>query len=212
MDGAAKRGWRRKQRPARGNERGSSRPLSQYFVRKTASASGSSRGAARTKVDNVCALQQSVANGAQLLAEPTGLAARDVAVRAALGGRYASATVFLGCIACEGCATGCWRCSPAVRQGWPLHPSWRSPRASMSVATAKWFAPAILAATALIAGACRPSPAGCAASFPPAVLSTVRNASASACAAPGAAEAHRPRHVPGTARRADPCDRVATAV
>ena len=41
--------------------------------------SGGSRGAARKKVDNVCPFQQSVANGAQLLAEPTGLAALDVA-------------------------------------------------------------------------------------------------------------------------------------
>ena len=37
------------------------------------------RGAARQEVDNVCPLRQSVAWGAQLLTEPTGLAALDVA-------------------------------------------------------------------------------------------------------------------------------------
>src|SRR5215467_5274689 len=58
----------------------------------------------------------------------------------------------------------------------------------MSVATAKWFVRAILAGGAPIAAACRPSPSECAASFLPAVSSTARNASASACAAPGAAE------------------------
>ena len=211
MDGAAKRGWRRKQRPARGNERGSSRPLSQYFVRKTASAFGLTRRCAHESRQRLCAPTKRGQRGT--VARGTdGIGGPGCCSRAALGGRYASATVFLGCIACEGCATGCWRCSPAVRQGWPLRPSWRSPRASMSVATAKWFAPAISAATAPIAGACRPSPAGCAASFLPAVSSTVRNASASACAAPGAAEAHRPRHIPGTAHRGDRCDRIATAV
>ena len=105
---------------------------------------------------------------------------------------------FWGASRCEGCATGCWRWSPAVRPGWPRRPSWRSPRASMSVGTAKWSAPAISAVRAPIAGACRPSPAGRAASFLPAVSSTARNASASACAAPGAAEV--PLHAAHTQR------------
>jgi hypothetical protein len=119
--------------------------------------------------------------------------------------------VFWGASRCEGCATGCWRWSPAARPRWLRRP-WRSPPASMSVATAKWFAPAISVARAPIAGACRPSPAGCAASFLPAVSSMAHNASASACAAPGAAEAERAQPIPARHAQRDTLLIVATVL